>query len=76
MIAACMATTGGGLTIGAHEGKVVTSLLLHQVKRAQIALLEFVMKTCKREGIAIMARRCGCRAHLCFEARCKQSYVV
>jgi hypothetical protein len=29
-----------------------------QVKRKQLALLEFIMKSCPREDIAMMARRC------------------
>lgn len=45
---------------------------IHYVPRDQLALLEFVMKSCKREDIAVVARRCvECCIPACLPARSK-----
>ena len=45
------------------------------VRREQLALLEFVLKSCAREDTALMARRCGPqhRAHPCWCMLCSKS---
>ena len=37
---------------------------IHYIRRDQLALLEFVMKSCKREDAAILARRLPGRPHV------------